>query len=92
MPIKPLGQLTGERYGPLASCHVEFYHNYQIYLDFARISHKIVLSLFWQSLDVSKSTDRMTNNVDPDQISLIWVYTVCSDLFVRIFSINILSK
>ena len=33
-----------------------------------------------------KDADGMINSVDPDQrVSLIWVYTVCSDLFVRNF-------
>ena len=35
----------------------------------------------------------MANSVDPDQTaplrsSLIWVYTVCSGLYVRIFRVN----
>ena len=38
--------------------------------------------------DVDVSTDRMENNVDPDQTaprsSLIWVCFVCSDLSVLI--------
>ena len=33
------------------------------------------------SLDLSKSTDRMANSVDPDQTAPVGVvYTVCSDL------------
>ena len=32
-----------------------------------------------------KNADRMANSVDPGQRSLIWVYTVCSDLSVRKF-------
>ena len=39
-------------------------------------------------LDVSKSTDRTAKSVDPDhRSSLIWVYTVCSALLFRMFSI-----
>ena len=31
-----------------------------------------------------KDEDGMANNVDPDQTApLIWVYTICLDLFVR---------
>ena len=47
--------------------YVELYHNYQIYLDFAQTSQKIFTKSVWLSLDVSKSTDRMANSVDPDQ-------------------------
>ena len=45
--------------------YVDLYHNYQIYLDFAHTTHKSLLSLF-----MSKSTDRMANSVDLDQLFL----------------------
>ena len=40
------------------------------YMWTAHISHKILLSV-WLSLDVSNSTDRMANSVDPDQTAPI---------------------
>ena len=34
-----------------------------------------------------KDVDRLANSVDPDQSSLIRIYTVCSDIYVPIFRI-----
>ena len=39
-----------------------------------------------------KDADGMANSVDPDQSSLIWVYTVCPGLSVRKLSIIMVCK
>ena len=41
---------------------------------------------FYSAVLCSKDANRITNREDPDQ-TLIWVCTVCSDLFVPIFKI-----
>ena len=55
--------------GPLVFLFFFFMKNntiYQIYLGSAHNSHKFYQTCLL-SLDVSKSTDRMANSVDPDQ-------------------------
>ena len=51
--------------------YVELYHNYQIYLEFAHISHKTLLSLFVYPKVCLKLliewVDRMANSIDPHQ-------------------------
>ena len=45
---------------------------------------KIQTNRFYHKLMRPKDTDGMANSINPIRNSLIWVYTVCPDLFVRI--------
>ena len=56
-----------------------------MYLDFAHTSHKILLSLIWLFLDVSKSTDRMANCFNPDQTAPIGAVWSGSKLFAQTY-------
>ena len=48
------------------------------------------MCFFYQTVMCAKDADGLANSVDLDQTApsnLIWIYTVCPDLSVKIFSI-----